>query len=197
MSEEKASKTRDDLIKLSRTVSHALRHAPEEYDLLLDSSGWVEISILLSALKKNNSRWNDLSRDDLDLMAAAGEKQRYEITDSHIRAIYGHSVSTPIEYEEKEPPDALYHGTTNEFAELILEQGLKSMKRQYVHLSADVSTALQVALRRTSKPIFLKIDANAAFRDGIKFYKVDNNVWLAKVIDKKYIKGYVPESNHL
>ena len=188
MSERSKLRTRKELVKLSRTVSHALRHAPDEYGLILDGSGWVDIPVLLDALACKSGIWKALSAEDLYEMAAAGEKQRYEITESRIRAIYGHSVSSPVEYEEAVPPDVLYHGTTEKSAISILGEGIKSMKRQYVHLSPDIETATEVALRRTAKPVLLKVDAKAAYLAGTRFYKGNDSVWLTKEIDRAFIE---------
>lgn len=179
---------KDELIKLSRTVSHALRHAPDDYGLQLDPSGWVEISELSHALKRAKSCWNGLTISDFHLMASAGDKLRYEFSGSRMRAIYGHSFSNPVQYEQAVPPRLLFHGTTTKFAALILEDGLKPMKRQYVHLSPDRETAIQVALRRTENPVLLKVDAMAAHESGVQFFKGNDNVWLAKSIDVKFIQ---------
>jgi putative RNA 2'-phosphotransferase len=35
--------------QLSKTLAHALRHAPEEYNLTLDPEGWVGLDDLLAA----------------------------------------------------------------------------------------------------------------------------------------------------
>lgn len=40
------------LVKLSQTVSHALRHQPDDYGLILDEGGWVLIDNLLAAIIK-------------------------------------------------------------------------------------------------------------------------------------------------
>jgi putative RNA 2'-phosphotransferase len=40
-----------DLTKLSRTVSHALRHKPWLYGLELDSYGWVHVTDLVVSLR--------------------------------------------------------------------------------------------------------------------------------------------------
>lgn len=178
---------KDKLIKLSRTISHALRHVPQEYGIELDAQGWIEMDTLLKALAKKSEQWRNLTVSDLHDMAAAGEKQRFEFEANHIRAIYGHSTSKSIEYLPVTPPEILYHGTTAKAAALILREGLKPMKRQYVHLSPDIETATQVALRRTSKPVMLKIDAANAYKQGVEFYRGNDNVWLVKGIDSIYI----------
>ena len=53
------------LEELSKTVSHALRHAPEEYDLNLDDEGWVETNLLLKSLGEKNPEWQSLEVEDL------------------------------------------------------------------------------------------------------------------------------------
>src|SRR5947209_10411353 len=46
----KKRKTVDEnLTRLSKTISHALRHKPADYGLTLDSEGWVPVPALLAA----------------------------------------------------------------------------------------------------------------------------------------------------
>lgn len=80
-----------------------------------------------------------------------------------------------------------YHGTTHKALNAILNDGLKPMSRQYVHMSFDIDTAVQVGKRRDDVPIILVIIANRAYVDGINFYKGNNKVVLADYIPAKYI----------
>ena len=173
--------------KLSKTISYALRHHPEEFGLTLDSEGYVPISALLDALGQRVERWKNLQEGDLVEMMNQAEKQRFEIHDGKIRALYGHSVADTMEHEKAEPPNILYHGTTPQALQAIRLSGLKPMKRQFVHLSADIETARQVALRRTNRPVILKIAASEAYRQGIKFYLGNEMIWLAEPIPTKFI----------
>ncbi len=43
-----------DYNRLSKTISHALRHEPWIYELELDSEGWVPVSQLLESLHSEN-----------------------------------------------------------------------------------------------------------------------------------------------
>ena len=45
------------LQKLSKEVSYALRHAPWEYELELDSEGWVSIEQLISSFRNSDEKW--------------------------------------------------------------------------------------------------------------------------------------------
>ena len=38
--------------RLSRTIAHALRHAPEQYGIALDAEGWTGLDVLLDVLRQ-------------------------------------------------------------------------------------------------------------------------------------------------
>jgi putative RNA 2'-phosphotransferase len=172
--------------ELSKEISYALRHAPWEYELELDDDGWVDVDQLLSSLKLN-PKWRNVQVHDLKLMIAKSEKKRHEIVDGRIRALYGHSIPKKILKSEAEPPETLYHGTTREVLNSILQDGLKPNERQYVHLSQDVETALEVGKRRDPQPVIFEIDAKLAYANGVKFYLGNEKVWLADAIPPTYL----------
>ena len=172
--------------KLSKEVSYALRHAPWEYELEIDEQGWVSVVQLLGALHEDE-KWENLGEEDLQHMIDNSEKKRHEISDGKIRAFYGHSIPIKITKEEKEPPELLYHGTAKRFFPLIIETGLLTKKRQYVHLSQDIETAFAVGKRHDEKPIILEICALDAWKNGVKFYYGNEKVWLADEIPSKFI----------
>lgn len=174
-------------VELSKAVSHALRHAPEEYDLDLDDEGWVEIGLLIRALGKKKNEWAGLNIEDLRNMISQSEKTRHEIDGNYIRAIYGHSVEGKFQTKSTEPPQTLYHGTSHKAASVILKEGLKSMDRQYVHLSQMISEATRVGKRKDSVPVILKINAQKAYEEGVKFYKGNERIWLADFISSKFL----------
>jgi putative RNA 2'-phosphotransferase len=61
------------------------------------------------------------------------------------------------------------------------------MGRQYVHLSTDIDTANFVGKRKDSNPVMLKVHAEKASNEGIKFYQGNNAVWLADYVASKFI----------
>lgn len=139
-----------DYTKLSKTVSYILRHEPEKYGLQLENEGWVEIECLCRAVEQDD--FKKVTKFDLITMIEKSKKRRHEIVDSKIRATYGHSVNSKINYEKSIPPEFLYHGTARRFIENILKEGLISRDRQYVHLSSDLETAISVGKRYDDKP---------------------------------------------
>jgi putative RNA 2'-phosphotransferase len=174
-------------IKLSKTMAHALRHAPQDYGLTLDEKGWVDVEALLQGLKNHSRSFKGVTIDDLQKVITESYKKRFEIRDGKIRATYGHSLPSKIEKKATEPPRVLYHGTTAKAAGQILKTSLKPMGRQYVHLSLDVKSAYEVGLRRTKNPIILKISALKAYNAGINFYREKNGIWLSDSIPAAFI----------
>ncbi len=178
----------DRLTKLSRVISHALRHEPGQYGLTLDADGWVQLGDLIAALGRLDASWRGLVRADFEAMIAASAKKRHEIVGDSIRAIYGHSVPGRLDHEAVAPPEILYHGTSPEAALMILREGLKPMSRQYVHLSPTRDVALEVGRRKARQPSMLIVAASDAFANGIRFYRGNELIWLADAIPPRYIR---------
>jgi putative RNA 2'-phosphotransferase len=173
--------------ELSRLVSHALRHEPWVYELELDPEGWVPVEELLGAVRDVDPKWQHVNRDDLIRMVSSSEKRRHEIDDDRIRALYGHSVPGRIVKVEAEPPAELFHGTSPQAWEAIQTGGLVPMGRQYVHLSTDLATAMQVGKRKASAPVLLGIHAQEASRQGVRFWHGNEMVWLADAVPARFI----------
>ncbi|MBX5450571.1 RNA 2'-phosphotransferase [Thermogemmatispora sp.] len=176
-----------DYVKLSRTVAHALRHQPALYGLELDEEGWVPVAALLAALRQRHPGWRKVRQEDLEIMMATADKQRYELRDGKIRALYGHSLPRRLPREEAIPPQILYHGTSPTALPAIRREGLRPMRRQYVHLSTDIATARQVGRRRTRQPVVLEVRAREASEHGVHFYRGNDQVWLADAIPPTFL----------
>lgn len=176
-----------DLIALSRTISHALRHEPWLYELELDPEGWIGVDLLISALGHTNEQWRNLNESDLLAMITASDKQRHELSNGKIRALYGHSLPQTLLKQAATPPEILFHGTSPKAIAQIQSEGLRPMNRQYVHLSTNQETAQQVGKRKTTTPIILCIDALSAHGNGIPFYRGNDIVWLADQIPPEFM----------
>ena len=177
----------NDLVRLSRAVSHALRHEPGRYGLLLDAEGWARVEDLLTALHRRPS-WARLTPTDLARMIARSDKPRFELRGDRIRARYGHSLAVKVPHPRERPPAVLYHGTTPEAAARILVDGLRPMRRQYVHLSVDADPAREVGRRRTPRPIVLTVRAGEAHDAGVPFYRAEAAIWLADQISPEFLE---------
>jgi len=116
------------------------------------------------------------------------DKQRFEARDGLIRARYGHSFDILPASERSEPPEFLYHGTPRRAIPVIMEDGLKSMRRKFVHLSRSVDTARQVGLRRDPQPVILEIRAKEAHDAGVSFYCATEEIYLCESVPPAHLK---------
>lgn len=174
--------TPKEVVKRSKHLSLVLRHQPESVGLTLDEHGWVGVSDLLKAIP--------MTLAELEQVVAENNKKRFEFNQdkTQIRASQGHSVSVDLGYEEKVPPEVLYHGTSRNFLLSIKTVGLSKMQRHHVHMSADQDTALTVARRRTG-PLVLTVMAGEMHRQGHKFYLSTNGVWLTDKVPAQFLQG--------
>jgi putative RNA 2'-phosphotransferase len=159
---------RDEVVKLSKLMSVALRHDPAAFNLMLDEDGWVALEDLLQAIAAR-PRWHWVRREHIQEVIDASDKRRFEINGPLLRARYGHSRAARPAYQAVEPPPLLYHGTPRRNLPAIRRYGLRAMSRQYVHLSATPEMALQVGQRRDVQPTLLLIRAAEAYAAGIVF----------------------------
>jgi putative RNA 2'-phosphotransferase len=175
--------------RLSKTMTFALRHKPWVYEMELDVEGWVDVEILLDVLRHDRPQWRELTVADRQGMMARADKQRFELKDGCIRARYGHSKSNSIRQIPAKPPTHLIHGTAAKSLSLIMQEGLKPMRRQFVHLSVDEDTATQVARRKGEQIALIEVDALRAYQNGIGFYQGNDKVWLADAIPADYLQA--------
>src|SRR3954453_18916205 len=135
------------LITVSKYLAKYLRHAPHELGLTLQPGGWISVDELLAAAGKNGFR---ISYDALIECVETNDKRRFSFdeTGDLIRANQGHSVEVDLQLEEREPPEALCHGTGDWVLSSIFSEGLDRGRRHHVHLSKDGETARKVGARR-------------------------------------------------
>lgn len=169
--------------RISKYMSYLLRHDPE--GLEMDEEGFVSLGALLAKLREKYPQAS--LRLILDVVEG-GDRRRFEIRGNKIRALYGHSIPVKIELEEDRAVNILYHGTARKFLPRILREGLKPMRRNWVHLSPTIEIARRVALRKTSRPVIIRVDARRARLDGLKFYKATEEVYLSGELPPKYLE---------
>ena len=160
-------------------MSHALRHEPWLYELELDEEGWTPVEELLAAL--------GVSRERLENVVADNPKQRFELSGDRIRARYGHSVPGRVTRLPGMPPATLFHGTAASALERIRREGLRPMRRQYVHLSVTPEMAESVGRRKGSQVTVLTVDTAAARGAGVEFLRGNEFVWLVEHVPAEFL----------
>ena len=171
------------LVRVSKFLSLVLRHKPKAIGLALSSDGWVKIECLLEACRTHGKQ---ISMEDIESAVASNDKQRFSIDSGRIRANQGHSIQVDLGLKPQDPPDSLFHGTATRFLESIVENGLKRMNRQHVHLSSNLVTAIAVG-KRHGRPLVFSVDSYAMYNDGYEFFLSENGVWLTNSVPWSYL----------
>ena len=169
----------------SKFISLILRHKPETIGITLDDHGWADTKELIEGVNKTHP----LTMEILEEIVRTDEKQRYSFNEdkTRIRANQGHSIPIDADLTETEPPEVLYHGTSEKSVSSIEQQGLKPMSRLYVHLSKDAETARTVGARH-GRPVVYLVLAGEMHRDGYPFFLSANGVWLTREVPVRYLQ---------
>lgn len=171
---------------LSKLLSLILRHQPERFGIQLSEDGYTSLSDLVAAVHEQNG-WADIVLADIEEVVESSDKQRFEIEGDAIRARYGHSTKQAVAYPPIEPPAILYHGTSRRALPMMQREGLRAMRRQYVHLSIDVSQALVVGRRHDPEPAILTIRAKEAHDNGVVFLYPGEGLYLSPAVPSEFV----------
>jgi putative RNA 2'-phosphotransferase len=170
--------------RLSKLLSGALRHFPDDVGLSLDERGWADAESVVAAVA-DRYPWADA--DAVDAVVATDPKGRFERDGEELRAAYGHSVDVTLEPTADPVPDELYHGTAPRNADAIREAGLKPMGRQQVHLSDSVEAARAVGRRHASDPVVFVVDADGLQRAGHRVTKRGTGTYTVDRVPPAYL----------
>ncbi|KAJ8405184.1 hypothetical protein AAFF_G00321750 [Aldrovandia affinis] len=173
-------------VRLSKSLSFALRHGAAQMGLDMSSDGFILVEDLLS-----HPQFRSFSLEDLESVVANNDKQRFKLR-AHpedgrlqIRANQGHSVQvTDLELRAVQPdapdcPREAVHGSYLQHWPSIRSQGLRRMKRTHIHLAPGLPGGGGVISgMRKNCDLVIYIDLHKAMTDGIPFYWSENRVLL-------------------
>lgn len=173
---------------VSKFISLILRHKPESVGITIDNNGWANVDELINGIKNNGYSWFNFNY--LVEIVQNDEKQRYSFNREKtlIRANQGHSIDVDVELQEVTEMPRLFHGTSSRFIDSIYKDGLKHMSRNYVQLSNSIETAETVGRRHGGDLVIFEINTDEMMKDGYKFYKSVNGVYLTKSVPVKYLE---------
>ncbi|WP_152040802.1 RNA 2'-phosphotransferase [Salinigranum salinum] len=172
--------------RLSTFCSGALRHFPDDAGLTLDAGGWTALTELVACAERQYGWADDRAVGAVVATDPKGRFERRERGDRvEIRAAYGHSIAVDLDAGRRDDvsgdretetqddlPETLYHGTAPRNLDAILDEGLKPMGRQTVHLSGGRETARTVGQRHADgDPVVLAVDVRELTAAGFDVRK--------------------------
>lgn len=181
-------------VRLSKLMSGLLRHYPWEAGLKLTRDGWVDIDKLVEGIRtqwRNKELYQWVRREHVIAVALLDPKNRFELRNNMIRARYGHSIEVEIKYPAVDIDHPLYHGTSIDKLTNILVEGIKSMKRRYVHMTSSLEDAIDTGARH-GKPVVLVISTKCLKKHGLRIYKATDKIYLTEyvppdcIVDKRF-----------
>ncbi len=176
---------RDNRVKIvhrvCRFVIRLLRHGAGFKSVSIDPEGWVAIEDLLQRINRRALEfelWRDWTIHDLQRQCDLHGGRRLQISDGldFIRARYGHTIPDICAGQHRLPPPVLYHGTSQELAGQILQQGLQRRERNLVHLTSSFDYAAWIA-RNHESPEVLQVNTDTATSAGVPFWMCNDHVW--------------------
>ncbi|WP_459194304.1 RNA 2'-phosphotransferase [Halosimplex sp. J119] len=190
--------------RLSKYLSGALRHFPDDARIALDEGGWTPFDDVVAAAERKydwafrervagvvatdpNGRFERTGGGDAGGGDNSGPSETGENDTDRVRAAYGHSVEVDLESGDGPVPDELYHGTAPRNLDTIRGEGLKPMSRQLVHLSGSVEEARRVGGRHTDDPAILEVDAAAMLADGRDITRRGRATYTTERVPPRYL----------
>lgn len=181
--------------RLSKFVSGALRHFPADAGIHLNEAGWTGWESLVDSVEH---RYDWADEEALAAVVATDPKCRFETRGTGgtkaLRAAYGHSVDVDLDADTTaaaaEVPTTLYHGTAPRNVGAILDEGLKPMSRQAVHLSGSRETARDVGARHTggdTEPFVFRVDVRALVDAGYTVRKRGTDTYTVAAVPPEFL----------
>lgn len=172
------------LCSLRSAIIHALRHAPESYDLEMDAEGWVSVVGLVAFA--HEILGSVTHANIAEVIRPLGD--RIELDGNRIRATYGHSTSCFAPQSPCVPDVPLFHGTLHDNWPMIELVGLQPMKRRFVQLTTDYEYASEHLSKKRRDPLILQVMTKAAMDTGVQFFNTGTHVWLASHVPSAYLQ---------
>lgn len=175
-------------VRLSKSMSYALRHGANRMGLHMGSDGFLFVEELLT-----HPQFRAYSVEDVERVVATNDKQRFKLRPHtedgrlQIRASQGHSIQV-AELELKQvlagfpdcPAEAV-HGSYFRNWSSIQQQGLSRMKRTHIHLAPGLlGEDGVISGMRKDCDLAVYVDIPKALADDIKFFWSENGVLLTE-----------------
>jgi putative RNA 2'-phosphotransferase len=175
-----------ELDRVVRVLACALRHQPLKYGVVLDAEGYADIDELVVGIRFSHYAWAAFDRHAVEAAIGSSTAGRFELRGNRIRACYGHSMTLNSSGQCGVPPEVLFHGTPAVSVATVLVAGLLPMSRAFVHLTAHLEYAKQVARAKGGGDIVC-VRAKDAAGGGINFFQANLHVWLARKVPAKFL----------
>jgi len=171
---------------LGRFLRYVLGYRPDEFALVPDAEGYVTYKALLRAIHEVPDR-GYVRESHIHELLMGKDRALFQTESNRIRAVDRH---WSLDFETPCPalPKILFAPIRKKALPVALEKGLRSIEGGHHILFEDRETALRVGRRRDQNPVLLEVMADAAQKQGIRFFAF-GDLFLTAEIPPRFIAG--------
>ena len=173
--------------RLARTLQYLLGKSPDEFGVVLDPEGWIDLKVLVQALSESPDT-RGVSVSQIANLSWALENSPFEIEPKRIR-INGTTGWIPPLREYLPPPTLLYYGCRRKPYAVYREKGIDPSEGREIVLSRTRELALRIGARRDPKPILVEVNTEIAATYGAFFQSYGESLFLVDRLPKESLFG--------
>jgi len=172
---------------LSRLMRYILGTSPDEFGLVPDQEGFIQLKELLKAINEEPAM-GYVRESHIREVLLHDRNDIFEINGKNIKSTHRTYTLGKLE-PEIDPPKILYKGIKRKTYPSILKSGLLPGSKRHVAMTKDKDLAIRIARRLDQRPIILEISAGAATENGIPFFLFGDSIYLTNRVPIKFISG--------
>jgi putative RNA 2'-phosphotransferase len=174
---------------LARFLRYVLANSPDEFGLLLDPEGWIEIKRLVQALAEEEDWKGTTASRILDLGWQVPDSG-LEIEDQRIRySPTGSEALTPPVRTPMAPPITLYTSCRRRSWPVYREEGIHPSTPLEIILARSKDMALRMGRRKDPKTVVLQVQTRPAEDAGVRFLAYGEHLFVAEFLPAGCLSG--------
>ncbi len=170
----------------AKFLTYVLGRRPDEFGLVPDAHGFVEIKELIKAMHEEQG-WRHLRLGHLNELKLVLTPSPIEIKGKLIRA--KDRSRLPVITHPKDLPKTLYTSIRKRAYRTVLERGLAAGHRPHLLLTPDLSMAKRVGQRLDNDPVVLTVQVPLSQTKGTHYQQYGNHLYLADIIPSGTFRG--------
>ncbi len=177
---------RKDPKQLAKLMTYVLGRQPDEFGLVLDKDGFVRVKDLIKAISEEPG-WGYVRKSHIHEVLITFRDNPFVVENDRIKFTTpdrGVSIVAGVT-----PPKLLYHCVRRKAYPVVCQKGIIPMGHHHVFLATTGDLALRIGKRRDPKPVLLTVQAEKAFKAGVKFFRQGELIYLVGQVPVGYFSG--------
>lgn len=172
--------------QLAKLLSYILEKSPDEFGLIPDRQGFVNIKELLKALAETGE-WGYIRRSHINELILSQVDAPVEVSGNLIRGKSREQLPTPGPCEN--PPKTLYTCIRKKAYPVVLEKGIRKSGDDRIICTPDRESAERMGKRKDNNPVILTVYTTRASEQGTSFELMGESLYLADFIPPETFTG--------